>query len=76
MINYTRKENRVKFKKQEFKLSLERSQSSWGLKFLMAPYVPGPMYPTYLNEMTSKEVKALNSKLLKENFKEDKNEET
>lgn len=75
MINFTRKENRVKFKKQEFKLSLEWSRSSFGLKFLMSPYIPGPMYPTYLNEMTTKEVKSLNSKLLKETMKEDKNEE-
>ena len=41
----------------------------------MTPYVPVPMYATYLHELTLKELKAMNSKLIKEPPKEDKEEE-
>jgi len=41
----------------------------------MTPYVPVPMYATYLHELTLKEMKAINSKLIKEPPKEDKEEE-
>jgi len=69
-----RKENRLHFKKTEFKQSLERSKSQWGLKFLLAPYVPGPMYSNYLHDLTVKEMKGLNSKLVNDQPKEEKEE--
>lgn len=69
----------MRYKKQEFKQSLERNKSQWGLKFLLSPYVPGSMYTTYLHEMTVKEAKSLNAKLIKEipkDEKEDKGDES
>lgn len=40
----------------------------------MTPYVSGPMYATYLHELTLKELKSLNSKLIKDPPKEEKEE--
>jgi len=41
----------------------------------MTPYVPVPMYATYLHELTLKELKSMNSKLIKEPLKEDKEDD-
>ena len=52
--------NRVSFKKQEFKSSIERPKNLWEMKHYMPSYSTGPVFTNFLHEQTVKELKSLN----------------